>query len=94
MKVMARRTLALTKRHSVLNSSWDNKIGSLPLRLNVLVSFVSTHSTVIHNEHGTFSKFGFTKPNHCLMQPSMSLPRSRTSRTTSSKVSRWALSNL
>ena len=30
----------------------------------------------------TFSKLGLTKPNHCLMIPSISRPRSRTSRTT------------
>ena len=35
------------------------------------------------------SKLGFTNPNHCFMQPSISLPRSDTSLRTANRLGQW-----
>jgi hypothetical protein len=80
---------SLTHGDMVLNAARDNNVSDLRLRVDVLPTEVQQ---AVHDKNErkkqrlTFSKFGFTKVNHCLMMPSISRPRSLWSRNTASKL--------
>lgn len=68
----------------VLYASGDKEVGHFSLWIDKLALRVSMDSAREAPQLITFFKLGFTNANHCLMIPSMSRPRSRTSRRTRS----------
>lgn len=75
----------LTHGYPVLNTSRDDDIRHLPLRVNILHAVLSVLVHVTRRHAFTFSKLGLTNANHCLITPSMSRPLSRMSRMTVNK---------
>lgn len=74
----------LTHGNMVLDASGDKEVGHFPLRIDILDSRVRKFDPREDGKTITFFKLGLTNANHCLMIPSISRPRSRTSRKTKS----------
>lgn len=70
---------SLTDGYLVLDASWHDDVAVFSLWIDKLGANISRTPDRLSHPERTFSKFGFTNRNHCLMTPSTLLPRHSTS---------------